>query len=120
MLTKFFQTAIALSLVSYGANTLVSDKIEDAQDILNSEKAKAVKSVMKSVSEPVTVGDTTIQMDGDDVDIKALYSLAQEEADKMLATGDVSTLQKQMEENQDIMNIFGAIDKAGSQTGGKK
>lgn len=112
---KFLQVIVVLGLMSYGAKGVIKSQVENLKEG-NNEKIEAAKSLAKSVAAPIEVGGQKIDMTTGEVDINHLYGLAQQEADKMIQTGDVSAFQKQMEGNKDLLNIFGGINNAASAT----
>lgn len=112
---KFLQVIVVLGLMSYGVKGVIKSQVENIKEG-NNDKIEAAKSLAKSVSAPIEVGGQKIDMTTGNVDINHLYGLAQQEADKMIQTGDVSAFQKQLEGDQGLLNIFGGINKAATAT----
>ncbi len=105
---KFLQVIVVLGLMSYGVKGVVNSQVENLKEATSGSKAETAKALVRSVSAPVEVNGQKIEMNGD-VDVNQLYGLAQQEADKMMKTGDISAYQKQLEGNSDMQMLFGVI-----------
>jgi hypothetical protein len=81
------------------------EEIGELAKVLEPENMDAAKNFIQSASSKIEVNGQEIEIDTDDPEaFRELYALAENEADKMVATGDTAVLEEQMEKNKPFLD----------------